>query len=180
MGPTCRRQFTSPALSLSRGPRSPVVEPFPERPSFLSLHRGPTLSALPSPCVTVDRRMRTRARRQVSRPRRCPRAQLPFYSPARAPHTPPPHFAQLHPLSRSALAASHHRRPALMFPTIQLTGDRAKPARAPLRGETSVPVPNFPYCALCSSNFAFAGARPRRSAVLTRWPADLARSSSPE
>jgi hypothetical protein len=32
---------------------------------------------------------------------------------------------------------------------------------------------------MCSSNFAFAGARPWQSAVLTRWPADLARSSSP-
>ena len=38
---------------------------------------------------------------------------------------------------------------------------------------------NFPYCALCSSNFAFDGVRPRRSAVLARWPADLACSSSP-
>jgi hypothetical protein len=61
-----------------------------------------------------------------------------------------------------------------VFPAIQLAGDRSKPPRAPPRGETPVPVPNFPYCALCSSNFAFAGARPWRSAVLARWPADLA------
>jgi hypothetical protein len=67
-----------------------------------------------------------------------------------------------------------------MFPAIQLVGDRAQPPRVLPRGETPVPVPNFPYCALCSSNFAFAGARLRRSAVLARWPADLARSSSPE
>jgi hypothetical protein len=40
-------------------------------------------------------------------------------------------------------------------------------------------MPNFPYCALCSANFNFAGARPRQTAVLARWPADLARSSSP-
>jgi hypothetical protein len=39
-------------------------------------------------------------------------------------------------------------------------------------------VPNFPYCALCTANFGFAGARPRRAAVLARWKADLARSSS--
>jgi hypothetical protein len=63
---------------------------------------------------------------------------------------PSPHFAQLHPL-------------------------RASPW-----GETLVPVPNFPYCALCSANFTFAGARPRRSVVLARCPADLARSSSAE
>jgi hypothetical protein len=67
-----------------------------------------------------------------------------------------------------------------VFPTIQLAGDRSKPPEAPPQGETLVPVPNFPYCAKCSSNFAFAGARPRWSAVLAQWPADLARSSSPE
>jgi hypothetical protein len=93
---------------------------------------------------------------------------------------PSPHFAQLHPLSRSAHATSRCQRPAPVFPAIQLAGDRSKPPRALPRGETLVPMPNFPYCALCSSNFAFAGARPRRSAVLSRWPADLARSSSPE
>jgi hypothetical protein len=40
-------------------------------------------------------------------------------------------------------------------------------------------MPNFPYCALCSANFGFAGAQSRRTVVLARWPADLARSSSP-
>jgi hypothetical protein len=93
---------------------------------------------------------------------------------------PSPHFAQLHPLSRSALAASRRRRPAPASPAIQLDGDRPKPPQAPPRSETPVPVPNFPYCALCSSNFAFTGARPRRSTVLARWPSDLARSSSSE
>jgi hypothetical protein len=92
---------------------------------------------------------------------------------------PSPHFTHPRPLSRSALAASRRRRPAPVFSAIQLAGDRPKPPRAPPRGETPVPVPNFLYCALCSFNFAFAGARPRRSAVLARWPADLARSSSP-
>jgi hypothetical protein len=93
---------------------------------------------------------------------------------------PSPHFAQLHPLSRSAHATSRRRRPTPAFPAIQLAGDRSKPPQAPPRGETPVPVPNFPYCALCLANFAFVGARPRRSAVLARWPANLARSSSPE
>jgi hypothetical protein len=109
-----------------------------------------------------------------------PRAQLSSYSPVSAPRTPSPHFAHPRPLSRSALTASRRRRPEPAFPTIQLAEDRSKPPRAPPRGETPVPVPNFPYCSLCSSNFAFAGARPRRSAVLARWPVDLARSSSPE
>ncbi|PWZ04816.1 hypothetical protein Zm00014a_014336 [Zea mays] len=93
---------------------------------------------------------------------------------------PSPHFAQLNPLSRTALVARHRRRPAPAFSAIQLAGDCPKPHRAPPQGETPVPVPNFPYCALCLANFAFAGARPRRSAVLARWPANLARSSSPE
>jgi hypothetical protein len=92
---------------------------------------------------------------------------------------PSPHFAQLHPLSRSAHTASRRRRPVPAFPTVQATRDSARPPWAPPRGETPVPVPNFPYCALCSANFNFAGARPRRTAVLARWPADLARSSSP-
>jgi hypothetical protein len=70
--------------------------------------------------------------------------------------------------------------PASWILAIQLTGDRAQPPRAPPRGETPVPVPNFLYCALCSSNFAFASARPRRSAVLARWPTDLAQTSSSE
>jgi hypothetical protein len=93
---------------------------------------------------------------------------------------PSPHFAHSHPLSRSAHAASHRRRPAPVFLAIQLAGDRPRPPRASPRGETLVRMPNFPYCALCSSNFVFAGAQPRRSAVLTRRPVDLARSSSPE
>jgi hypothetical protein len=91
---------------------------------------------------------------------------------------PPPHFAQLCPLSRSALAARRHRRPAPAFPTIQLARDRAKPPRAPPRGETPLPVLNFPSFALCLANFGIAGARPWRSVVLARWPSDLARSSS--
>jgi hypothetical protein len=92
---------------------------------------------------------------------------------------PPPHFAQLCPLLRSALAARRHRRPAPAFTTIHLAEDRAKPPRVPPRSETPLPMLNFPSFALCLANFGIAGARSRRSAVLTWWPADLARSSSP-
>jgi hypothetical protein len=114
-------------------------------------------------------------------PSHCPTLPAPFLEPCQCPaHTPHLIFAQLHPLSCSAHAARRRRRPAPAFPTIQLAGDRAKPLRALPRGETLVPVPNFPYCALCSANFAFAGARPRRSTVLARWPTDLAQSSSLE
>ncbi|PWZ37120.1 hypothetical protein Zm00014a_022374 [Zea mays] len=81
---------------------------------------------------------------------------------------PSPHFTQLHPLSRSTHAASHRRRPTPAFPAIQLAGDRSKPPRALPQGETPLPMPNFLYCALCSVNFTFAGAQPRRSAMLAR------------
>jgi hypothetical protein len=64
-------------------------------------------------------------------------------------------------------------------PAIQLAGDRTKPPQAPPRGETPLPMLNFPSLALCLANFAITGARPRRSTVFARWPVDLARSSSP-
>jgi hypothetical protein len=174
VGPTCRRQFPSPvrSLSLSRGPGSPAAEPLPRAP--LSSLSAPWACFVSSafPALAVDRRVRTRARRRISRPRRPPTLPAPYLEPRAHPS---PHFARLHPLS-----ASRRRRPAPAFPSIQLAGDRSKPPRASPRGETPIPESNFPYCAMCSSNFAFAGARPRRSAVLARWPADLARYSSPE
>jgi hypothetical protein len=148
-------------LSLSRGPSSPVAESLPRAPPFLSLRRGPALSVPPSP-LSPDFSTTT--------PTHAPSSLLRAPSVPRA--RPLPHFAQLHPLSRSAHATSRRRRPAPAFPATQLTGDRSKPPRASPRGETPVPVPNFPYCAMCSANFTFAGARPRRSAVLARWPAD--------
>jgi hypothetical protein len=67
---------------------------------------------------------------------------------------PPPHFAQLRPLSRSAHAASSRRRPTPTFPTIQLAGDRVKPPRAPPRGETPAPVLVLPYSRLLLANLA--------------------------
>jgi hypothetical protein len=127
----------------------------------------------------MDQRVRTRARHRVSRPRRRPSRLAPLFRAPPVPRTHSPHFTHPRPLSHFALAARRRRRPALTFPTVQLAGDRAKPPQAPPQGETPVPVPNFPYCALCSSNFAFAGARPRQSTALARWLADLARSSSP-
>jgi hypothetical protein len=144
--------------------------------SSLSAPWAYPVSSAPS-ALAVDRHVCTRARRRISRPRRLPTGPAPFIEPRQCPARPSPHFVQLRPLSHSAHAASRRRRPAPTFPAIPLTGDRSKPPRAPPQGETSVLVPNFPYCALCSANFTFVGARPRRSAVLARWPADLAWSS---
>jgi hypothetical protein len=133
------------------------------------------------PALAVDRRVRTRTRHRVSRPRRPPTRPAPLFRAPPVPRAHPlPHFARLHPLSRSAHAASRRRRPAPAFSAIELAGDRSKPPRAPPRGETPLPVLNFPSFALCLANFGITGARPWRSAVLARWPANLAQSSSPE
>jgi hypothetical protein len=150
------------------------------RPFLLSLRRGPALSVPPLRARRGPARAHSRTSPDFS-------ATTPAHTPSSLLRAPPvphahpsPQFAQHHPLSRSTHAASHRWRSAPAFLAIQLAGDRSKPPRAPSRGETLVPVPNFPYCALCSANFTFAGAWPRWSTVLTRWPADLARSSSLE
>jgi hypothetical protein len=159
------------SLSVSRA-RFASAEPLPPRVPFSLSTPWACLVRSAFLAPAVDRRMRTRARRRVSRPRRTPTRPTPLFRALPVPRThPSPHFAHLHPLSRFAHAASRRRRPAPAFPAIQLTGDRPKPPQAPPRGETFVLVPNFPYCALYSSNFAFVGARPRRSAVLAWWPA---------
>jgi hypothetical protein len=158
-----------------------VVEPLPARPCPLSL------CAVGQPCQLRLPRARRGPARAHSRTTPGFSATTPAHSPSslfRASPVPrahpSPHFAKLHPLSRSALVASRRRRPTPAFPATQLIGDHPRPHRAPPRGETPVPLPNFLYCALRSFNFAFTSARPRRSTVLARWPADLARSSSPE
>jgi hypothetical protein len=181
MGPTCRRQFPSPVRShsVSRA-RFAIAEMLPPRVLLFSL-------------CAVSLSCQFRLLHARRRPARAHSRTSPGFStttPAHVPNSlfiappvprtrPSPHFAHPRPLSRSVLAARRRRRPASAFPAIQLTRDHAKPPRAPPQGETPLPVPNYPYCALCSSNFAFAGARPRRSVVLARWPTDLARSSSP-
>jgi hypothetical protein len=182
-GPNLSAPVTSPARSPSlcfAGPVRQLPSSCPARPLF-------SLSAVGLLCQIRLPRARRGPARAHSRTSPDFSATTPAHVPSSLLRTPPvprtrpsPHCAHPRPLSRSALAARRRRRPAPVFLTIQLTGDRSKPLRAPPRDETSVPVPNFPYCALCSSNFAFAGARPRRSAVLARWPADLAQYSSPE
>jgi hypothetical protein len=92
VGPICRRRFTSPArspsLSISRA-RFASAEPLP-RASLFSLSTPWTLpvrSAFLAPAV--DQRVRTRARRRVSRPRRLPTRLAPFIESCQCPtHTP--------------------------------------------------------------------------------------------
>jgi hypothetical protein len=182
VGPICWRQFSplrTASLSVSRGPGPPVVEPLPRTPlSPLSAPWTLPVSSAPS-ALAVDRRVCTRARRRISRPRRSPTRPAPFLEPRQWPAHTPHLISRSFALSRSAYATSRRQRPVPAFLAIHLNGDCSKLPRVPPRGETLVPVPNFPYCTLCSANFAFAGAQPRRSAVLAWWPVDLARSSSP-
>jgi hypothetical protein len=171
VGPICRRRFPSPARSISlclAAPDRQSPSHCPARPFF-------SLCAMGLPCQFYPLRARRGPTHAQSRTSPDFSATTPAHAPSSLLRAPPvprahpsPHFAQLHPLSRSAHAVSHRRRPAPVFPAIQLAGDRSKPPRAPSRGETPVPLPNFPYCALCSANFTFVGARPRRSAVLAR------------
>jgi hypothetical protein len=85
VGPTCRCRFSSSAhslsLSLSRGPGSPVAEPLPRTPlSPLSAPWACPVSFAPSALV-VDQRVRNRARRRISQPRRPPTRLAPFLVP---------------------------------------------------------------------------------------------------
>jgi hypothetical protein len=152
VGPICQRKFPSLARSLSlclAGLDRQSPSRCPACPFFLSLRRGLALSVPPLHARRGPVRAHSRTSLDFS-------ATMPAHAPnslLRAPPVPrahpSPHFAQLHPLSRSTHAASRRRRPALAFSAIQLTGDRSKLPRALPRGETPVPMPNFLYCALC-------------------------------
>jgi hypothetical protein len=183
VGSICRRQFPSPprpSLSVSRA-RIASRRAIAPRTPFFSLY------AVGLPCQFRPLRARRGPARAHSRTSSDFSATMPAHVPSSLLRAPPvlsarpsPHFAHPCPLSRSVLAARRRQRPAPTFPANQLARDRSKPSQAPPRGETPVPVPNFLDCALCSANFIFASARPRRSTVLARWPVDLAQSSSPE
>jgi hypothetical protein len=68
-------------LSLSRGPGSQVAEPLPRVPlSSLSAPWACPVSSAPS-TLAVDRRVRTRTRRRISRPQRPPTRPAPFLEP---------------------------------------------------------------------------------------------------
>jgi hypothetical protein len=156
----------------------PGAEPLPRAPLFsLCAVDPPCQFRLPRTCRgPACAHSRTSPEFSATTPTHAP--QLPLGAPLAPTLTCSPHFAQLRPLSRSAHAAKHRRRPAAASPAILLAGDRAKPPRALPRGETPLPVLNFPNFALCWPIFGIAGARPWRSAAPTRWPASLARSSA--
>jgi hypothetical protein len=145
VGPICQRQFPLLArpfsLSASRAwfascravaPRFPFFSLYavgqPYQFCLLLTRRGPARAhSRTSPDFSAT--MSTHAPSSLFRAPPVPRAH------------PSPHFARLHPLSRSAHAASHRRRLAPAFPAIQLTGDRPKPPRAPLQVRHPFPCP---------------------------------------
>jgi hypothetical protein len=155
VGPTCQRQFPSPVRSLSLSVSWAQIASrwaIAPRAPFFSLY------AVGLPCQFRPLRARRGPARAHSRTSPDFSATTPAHTPSSLLRAPPvpyarpsPQFAQLHPLSRSTHAASHRRRPAHMFSAIQLAGDRSKPPWALPRGETPVPMPNFPCCAMCSA-----------------------------
>jgi hypothetical protein len=135
VGPICRCQFFSPAcprsLFISRARIASLRAVAPRTPFF-------SLCVVGLPCQFRSLRARRGPRRAHSRTLPDFSATMPAHVPSSLLRAPPvpralssPHFAQLHPLSRSALVARRHRRPTPAFPTIQLGEDRAKPPRAP-------------------------------------------------
>jgi hypothetical protein len=90
------------SLSLSRGLGSPVPSHYPHASPFLSLRRGPALLVPPSSLSPwIGKCALSHVVGFLGHDAR-PRAQLPFLEPHARPS---PHFARLHPLSRSTHAA---------------------------------------------------------------------------
>jgi hypothetical protein len=92
VGPTCRHQFPSPVRSLSPSvsqAQFACVESLPPRVPFSLSTLWACLVSSAFPALAVDRRVRTRARRWISRPRRPPTRLTPFLEPHQClAHTP--------------------------------------------------------------------------------------------
>jgi hypothetical protein len=86
---------------MPRGPGSPVTESLPRTPlSSLSAPRACPVSSTPS-ALAVDRRVRTRSHRQISRPRRPPTRPTPFLEPRQCPTLAPRLISHTLALSRT-------------------------------------------------------------------------------
>jgi hypothetical protein len=90
VGPTYRHQFRLPVRSLSvLRARFASAEPLPPRVPFSLSALWACLVNSAFPALAVDRRVCTRARRRVSRPRRSPTRPAPLLDPRQCPvHTP--------------------------------------------------------------------------------------------
>jgi hypothetical protein len=117
----------SPSLSVSRARSASRRAVAPCAPFF-------SLCVVGLPCQFRPLRARRGPAHAHSRTSSDFSATTPAHAPSSLLTAPPvprahpsPHFAQLHPLSHSAHAASRRRRPAPAFLAIQLAGDRSKP-----------------------------------------------------
>jgi hypothetical protein len=131
------------------------------------------------PPPTVDRRVRTRARRRVSWPRRPSTRPAPFLEPRQCPALAPHLISHRFTLSRALPSPPDAAGDPRLRSRPSSSSETGPSLPSSARGETHVHVLNFPYCALCSANFTFVDARPRWTAVLARWLANLAQSNSP-
>jgi hypothetical protein len=128
------------ALSLSvLRARFASAEPLPPRVPFSLFASWTCLVNSAFPALAVDRRLRTHARRRVSRPRRPPtRPALLFRAPPVPRAHPSTHFARLHPLSRSAHATSRRRPGPAFWPS---SSPETAPSLPELRPEVRHPSP---------------------------------------
>jgi hypothetical protein len=141
VGPICRCKFSSPARSLSLclvGPDRQSPSRCPVRP-FSLCAVGQACQFRPS-ALAVDQRVRTRARRQISRPRRPPMYPAPFLEPRQCPTHTPRLISLSFTLSRALLtppAAAGDPRPC-SWPS---SSSETAPSLTKLRPEVRHPSP---------------------------------------
>jgi hypothetical protein len=144
----------APSFSLClTDPRCQSQSRYPHTLFPLSQRRAPALSAPPSPpspSVTVDRRMRTRACRRVSRPRRSPTRPAPFLEPHQCPaHTPcliSHNFTLSHALP-TPLAAAGDPRPCSLPSSSPETAPSLPELRPEVRHPSLGPISLIVPCA---------------------------------
>jgi hypothetical protein len=151
VGPIYRRQFLSPSLSLClAGPDRQPPSRCPERPFPLSLSASwACLVSSAFPALAVDRRVRTSARRRISRPRRPPMHPAPFLEPRQCPALAPRLISHTLTLSRalsSLLDTAGDPRPRCR-PTSSLETAPSLPELHPeVRHQSSCPISPIAPC----------------------------------
>ncbi|PWZ40835.1 hypothetical protein Zm00014a_017789, partial [Zea mays] len=137
-------------LSLSHGPGSPVAEPLPRAPlsSLSAPWTLPVSSAFSA--LAVDRRVRTHARRRVSRPRRPPTCPAPFIEPRQCPAHTPHLISRSFTLSRtlpSPPAVAGDPRPRSWSSSSPETAPSLPELRPEVRHPSSCPISLIVPCA---------------------------------
>jgi hypothetical protein len=141
MGPTCRRQFPSPARSLSLclvGPVRQLPSRCPARPLF-------SLCAVGLPC-----QFRLPRSRRISRPRRPPTRPAPFLEPRQCPAHAPCLISHSFTLSRALPtppAAAGDPRPRFRPPSSPETAPSLPELRPEVRHPSPCPISPIAPCA---------------------------------